>query len=317
MMTITDRTGTHQHPHDHGGATAPVAGRPPAHNAALVCVGASALAGALVMEPYAQVEDPPRKVSGTVVAAATQQPVPNASVMYEENGQQKTTVTDANGYFEFPAGRLGVVTVTARDFGTARRRWPDSNSTSLDLVVELRSPATMRGTVNDLVTGQSVPALVNVMVQHTGNFVSYSTTTAGGTFQIDDLPPGPALVTARSVGFAPFAGSTTLESGKVRDVQVGLLQGAQATGHVRDTAGEPVTGAFVSARYPNLAGASLLEGFIGGRPLTRTDGVFALHGLVPDTSIALQAELNGQRSTVHTITVTPGMRLSDIILTMP
>lgn len=57
------------------------------------------LAAVLVAFPDAQVERAGRKVSGFVVAAATQQPVANASVRYEETGQPaQTTVTDGKGY---------------------------------------------------------------------------------------------------------------------------------------------------------------------------------------------------------------------------
>ncbi len=124
-------------------------------------------------------------------------------------------------------------------------------------------------------------------------------------------------MTARSEGFAPYVGSTTVEEGRARDVRIGLLLEAQATGHVRDAEGEPVTRALVSATYLDLAGAGLLEGFVGGRSSTRADGVFALRGLVPDTAIALQAELDGRRSGVETISVGPGMRRSGIVLTLP
>lgn len=42
-----------------------------------------------------------RKVEGVVVAAATQQPVANARVRYEESGSTpRTTVTDSKGFFE-------------------------------------------------------------------------------------------------------------------------------------------------------------------------------------------------------------------------
>ena len=277
--------------------------------------GIGLLATALAVSPQGQVERPGRKVSGTVVAAATRQPIPNARVQYEEAGQTpQTTVTDAKGNFEFPAGRVGVLTVTARGFGTARRGWPPVNPT---LRVELVPPAILAGTVGDLATGRLVEALVNVMVQHPGNFVSNAAFAERGTFRIEDLPPGPALVTARSEGFAPYLGSTTVEGGKVRDVRIGLLLEAQATGHVRDARGEPVTGASVSAVYSDLAGAGVLEGFVGGRSLTRADGVFALRGLVPDTTIALRAELDGRRSAVETISVGPGTRRSGLVLTLP
>lgn len=60
-----------------------------------------------------------------------------------------------------------------------------------------------------------------------------------------------------------------------------------------DAAGEPASGAFVTARYFGLAGGGILERLVGGQPLTDSDGVFALDGLVPDTPIALQAARDG------------------------
>ena len=259
-----------------------------------------------------------RKVSGTVVSAVTQQPVVNAGVRYEESGQlPQTTVTDSKGYFEFQApGRLGVVTVTTRDFGTARRRWPPTTS-SATLFIELLPPAVLRGTVSDLATGQPVAAMLNVLVQHPGNFVSLTAIARNGAFEVNDLPSGTALLTARSIGFAPFVGSTDVEAGKVRDVQVGMLLEARAEGQVRDSRGDPVAGAVVTAAYPEMGGAGLVEDFVGGWPVTRPDGAFALDGLMPDTTIALQAELGSRRSAVETISVTPGTTRLNIVLTLP
>ncbi len=260
-----------------------------------------------------------RRVSGTVVSAVTQQPVANADVRYEESGQlPRTTVTDSKGYFEFPAaGRVGVVTVNARGFGTARRRWPPTSGGSATLLVELLPPAVLRGTVSDLATGRPVAAMLNVLVQHAGNFVSLTTIAEQGAFEVGDLPPGPVFMTARSNGFAPFVGSTDVEAGRVRDVRVGLLLEARAEGAVRDGGGDPVAGAIVTAAYPELAAAGLVEDFVGGWLLTGPNGVFAVDGLMPDTPIALQAELGGRRSAVETISVAPGMKRVNIVLTLP
>ena len=117
--------------------------------------------------------------------------------------------------------------------------------------------------------------MVNVLVRHPGNFVSAVVPTEDGRFQIEDLPPGAAFITGRSAGFAPFVGSTTVEGGKLRDVRIGLLLEARAEGQVRDAGGEPVMGASVRATYPELAGAGLVEDFVGGRPVAGPDGVFA------------------------------------------
>lgn len=293
-------------------------GRRPDRRAILSALAAAIglVAVALAVFPRAQAQLAPRKVSGTVVAAATQQPVQNARVLYEETGQpSQTTATDAKGYFEVPAGRLGVVTVKARGFGTARRRWPPRSGTQLR--IELVPPAIVSGTVTDLATGRLLPAMVKVTVQHPDNFVSHGARAPRGTFEIRDLPPGPGLLTARSEGFAPSVGSITVEAGKVRDARIGLRLQAQASGHVVDVTGQPVIAAYVTATYPGMAAGGMIESFVGGQPWTATDGTFRLDGLVPDTSIALQADLDGRRSSVHTIRVGPGMMQSGIVLTLP
>ena len=258
-----------------------------------------------------------RKVHGVVVAAATGRPVANARVKYEEQGRAgQTAVTDAKGYFEFPIGNLGVVTVTSRGFGTARRRWPPRQG--LQLRVPLRPPASLSGTVTDMATRGSVAALVTVTVRHPSDVVSDMVLAENGTFQFDDLPPGPAVVLARAAGYAPSIGAVTVEAGKVRDARVGLLLEAVATGYVEDRRGSPVAGAWVSASYPDTtAGAGQLQSFIGGRPLTGPDGAFTLNGLVPDTPISLQAEIDDRRSEVVTVTVGPGMMQQNVVLRLP
>ena len=282
--------------------------------ATVVCVGI--LSMVLVMFPHAQAPRTNRKVTGVVVAAATEQPVPNARVEYEVGGQwSQTTVTDTKGHFEFSTGSVGVVTVTARNFGTARRRWPPR---APQLRIALFPPAGLHGTVRDLATGAPLRnAVVTVIAQHPNDLVFHTVRTERGVFEIDDLPPGPTLVTARSPGFAPFLGRTTVESGRQRDARIGLLLAAYASGHVRGAGGTPVQRALVRVKYPAMENGGLLAGLAGGEPLTSADGSFAIQNLVPDTTIALQAELDGRRSSVETVTIGPGMEHSNIILVLP
>lgn len=280
----------------------------------LTCAGF--LAAVLAASPQAQVNRTARKVSGVVVAATTQQPVANARILYEEAGRSpQTAVTDAKGAFELPEGSIGVVTVTARRFGTARRRWPPRSGTQLRIA--LVPPAIVTGSVTDSATGRLLPSVVTVTVQHPENFVSETARAPQGTFRIEDLPPGPAAVLARSDGFAPSIGSIVVEGGKEREARIGLLLEAQATGKVVDAAGEPVSGAVVKARYVRLPGGRRLESFVGGHPYTGSDGGFSLDGLTPDTPIVLHAEIDGRQSAATTITVAPGMRQAGIVLAMP
>lgn len=281
---------------------------------------------ALAALPSAQVGRGAREVSGAVVSAATQLPVPGANIQYEESGQSRgriqpassrthMTTTDAKGAFELPAGHLGVVQVTARGFGTARRRWPPLRGRSR-LRIELHPPAIVSGTVVDAVTGSPLPAKVRVIVKHPENYVSHGVMAEKGTFEAEDLPPGPGLMVASSDGYAPTVGSFTAEAGKTRDARIGLLLEAQATGRVVDGSGEPVQWAFVRATYPDMTVGGTIETLVSGQPWTDAEGNFVLEGLAPDTTLALQAELNGLLSSTEWITVGPGMRRNGVVLTL-
>ena len=141
-----------------------------------------------------------RKVSGVVVAASTNRPLPNALVRYlERGGAAQETVTDSKGQFEFSDGRKGTITVSATRFGTARRRWPPNERG--ELRIALVPPAMMQGTVADIMTGRPVDAIVNILVHDRHNIVSETVAVENGTFRVSDLPPGPALVLARAPGF--------------------------------------------------------------------------------------------------------------------
>lgn len=87
-----------------------------------------------------------------------------------------------------------------------------------------------------------------MLVRSPGNFVRRSAAADRGLFKMVDLPPGPAAVTTRADGYAPFVGSATIEGGKLTDLRIGLLLGAQAEGSVVDDGGTAVVGATVNVR---------------------------------------------------------------------
>ena len=257
-----------------------------------------------------------RKVTGVVVSAASGQPVANAHVLYEEDGLETTTLTDDKGVFEFATGTLGVLTVTAQGFGTAHRRWPPR--TGAVLRVALTPPAAVQGTVADIVSSQPLPATVTIMVRHPANSLSDVVITENGSFRFDDLPLGPAVLLARSDGFAPSFGVVTVDPKEPADVDIRLPRHGIAAGRVVDHRRAPVSGASVTAWYSDpFDGSELLEGLIGGQLVTDSDGDFVVNTLVPDTPITLQAEFDGSASTTVTVTIAPGTIHSGILLRLP
>ena len=257
-----------------------------------------------------------RPVRGVVVAAATETPVANAQVRYEEDGQVLySTRTDGSGRFEMPPGRRGVVTITGESFATAHRGWPARGSA--ELLVALVPPAAVQGTVVDAVTGRPVDGAVTVLVRHPSNFLSSTTATEGGTFRIEDLPHGPAFVVVHADHFAPHVGEIRVAFGGVHDIHVGLLLQGAAAGRVV-YGSEPVPGALIRVTYSEqLTGSGFLEGLVVGETVTGPDGAFELEGLVPDTPIWLHAELDGWVSDAVTITTRPGFLESGVVLQMP
>ena len=251
-----------------------------------------------------------RNVTGTVVNAASNAPVAGAQVDYEEGGSVQTTRTDSKGYFEFGAGTLGVVTVTARDFGTAYMRWPPSYGTSLRIL--LREPRTASGTVIDMATRNPIGgATVTVMALSVDRNIISDTamSTLRGEFGFQNLPAVSDQVAyiAYAHGFAPRFGLFTLNEKAVTNIRIGLLLDALASGTVVDAAGDPVDGALVNATYGDRTeGAGMLEGLIGGRVRTGADGKFQLDGIAPDEAVTLQAEFGGRLSNTVTVTVAPG-----------
>ena len=258
-----------------------------------------------------------RKVSGVVVAAATEQPVANAQVQYEDqDGSVQTTVTDAKGRFEFPSGRKGVVTVTAHGFGTARRRWPPRRGSTLQ--VALAPPVAVQGTLVDSRTLRPLAGVVTALVRHPNNFVSMSAFVEDGVFRFEDVLPAPGVIVAYADDYAPKVSRFSTATEKLVDVHIRLSEDAEATGQVLDAEAKPVAGAQLIARYANtLAGAALLAGFVGGATKTGADGTFAIEGLVPNTPVTLDAKHEGRRTNTVTIEVGPGMVREDLVLRLP
>lgn len=254
-----------------------------------------------------------RKVSGTVVSAATERPIANVEVKYEEGGTSQATLTDAKGYFEFPSGTLGTITVTATGFGTAYRRWPPRATGTLQ--IPLMSPTTLAGTVTAATTIEPVSGTVTALVRNPYSFVSTTVRVVDGVFRVDDIPSGPGIVVANAVGYAPQASRFNVAAGDWQDVYMSLPAEARVTGTVIDTEAKPVAGAHVIVTYSStLSGAGLLADLIGGNTITNADGEFGIDGVVPDTATTLYANTRDSQTNSTTIMVGAGQVYENLTL---
>ena len=255
-----------------------------------------------------------RKITGTVADASGGR-VAGALVSYAERGQELwTTRTDSKGAFEIPNASRGVVTVTARGFGTAKRGWPPRFGRELRFA--LTPPAVLGGALVDLATGRGVDGWVAVDVHSRYHHVSKSARVRG-TFEFVDLPAGTAVVQALADGFAPHFGTLSVDGKNRTDTRIGLLLEAVASGHVIEADGSPAVDAVVYVGYsPSLSGAETLAALAGGRPMADEEGQFLIEGLVPDNSIYLQAELGRRVSNIITVRIGPGTMRTGIVLYM-
>ena len=287
-------------------------------------------------------------IGGTVTEAATGTRIPNATVRYEVHGEPAQVVmTDAEGNFEFPGGELGILTIAADGFMTARRGWTPNIRGPLDIALSPRSLVSgtiasdslaavladerlncwsdIRGGLECWVSGQSrrrflpLSGTVTFMARRTSHSISRTVDIEeGGSFATRDLPPGRVEVLVRAEGYAPLFHILTVETG-VQEVQLPQLTPMLvAAGEVRDGNDNPVAEAWVTARYPDsLEGGHRLSGFVGGQPRTGREGKFVLDGLVPNVPIALKAALEGAESEEVVVTGRPGSVESDIVLRLP
>ena len=273
------------------------------------------LAAALSMTALAQPNG--RKITGEVVAKRGN-PIAGAQVVYVESGTgaTSTATTDAKGLFELPAGVRGIVTVNARQYATTRMPWPPRlGRTSLRF--EMHRAARVEGTLVDIVTGSAADGYMTIHVQDPINGVNTSARARLGKFQLDGLLPGPAVILAHAEGFAPYMGTLTINAGEAQTTRIGMILEAVVSGLVVDDEDDPIDGARVRVGYSRtLPGRGFFASTAHGRATTRS-GEFELRGLLPDTPVAVQAELDGRLSNVVTVQVEPGMIRQGLVLRLP
>lgn len=256
-----------------------------------------------------------RKVSGTVLEGVSLQPLAGVPVQYEEFDSIQSTTTDEKGYFEFESGTSGVVIVSHPKLVTTYRAWPPVDG-GTNLEIHLFDPATIVVTVRDAGTQSTLLADVAVLVEEAGSLVSLAAEVQGATAVIEDVPEGPAILTVVSRGYAPAWTLLAVGKGETHTVSMSLVPEAGVAGTVYDAEGKPVSGADVFVTYTDGAGGyGMLDGLIGGLPVTKDDGNFFLFGLIPNVPVAIQAVVGDEYSEAVTVTLQSGLMQSGVELT--
>lgn len=277
---------------------------------------AAVFVGVVALSSVAAFAQEGRKLTGVVESRVSRRPVVDALVSYadQQGGEMQTTRTDSKGRFEFPRAVSGIVTVSARGYATTKRSWPPRQGRELRF--ELTPPAVLTGSLVDAATRAGVEGRVTVLTRSRFHHVSKSARVRGA-FQFIDLPAGPTNVYAYAEKFAPYFGQMTIDAGKTKNLQISLLLEAVVSGTVRDADGSPAADADVRVGYGrSLPGADVLAGLARGFTVAGQEGEFRISGLLPDTPILLQAELDGRLSDVVTVQVVPGTERTGVILQM-
>jgi len=264
-------------------------------------------------------------IYGVVVDAASGAPIGGARLrILAESPESSAEVTIASGVaagggdftltFESPANvsTAGILEASAPGYAVERLRWPRPDPSSA-LSIELTATVAVRIELRDAF-GVHVPGRVQLETLRPGNVVAAAMTTDTGVLELA-APPGFLSVVALADGFAPAVSRLMVDSGPPSLMDITLSRSATVEGLVTDESGNPLEGATVVGSYDSreVAGSEL-AGYLGGRLITRGDGLFVLLHVVPGISLRVEAVVDGRRSDVREIRATPGDRVTGLTL---
>jgi hypothetical protein len=254
---------------------------------------------------------------GRVIDAVTDQPIREFEVQLQgaRSGQagdetpDTRSVRSGDGRFEWPNLPAGEWTVSASADGYQRFKLADVRlevGTTSEIVLALRHLPAIRGRVYDEDSGAPIgDARVAVRMHRVGtDSVRGATTANDGTFELENLAPGPMTV---GVGAKHYA-SRELEVEVGEDtppLQIGLMPGGAITGRLM--APDGTTPAMGTVSLFELDGHS-------GHMTTSPGGQFEYRHLAPGR-YRLNARAEGGRAT-RDITLARSERIEGLILTL-
>lgn len=228
-------------------------------------------------------------VTGTVTNTAGA-PVQGVSVSSGGSG----SVTGSDGVYTLQLA-AGSETITASLTGyqsasTTVTVTAGSSATAPTMQIAPLNP----GTVTGQVVNSSGAGLTGATVTAEGLTTS---TAAGGTYTLSNLPAGAAIIAASLTGFQSGSANVTVTGGStVTAPVITLVSGSGTiTGTVKSSAGVAISGATVQ--------------FGGGIATTGSTGTYTLAG-VPTGTVQLVASATGFQSVTQNVTVTGGATIT-------
>lgn len=250
------------------------------------------------------------KASGTVVDAETEEPIAGARVLAGggEPGEGlfmiSSTTADEKGQFEIaiPGGGEGGVLATHPGYGVGMHELRGGGE---GLSIRLTRTGAIQGRVLGP-DGEPVGAGVSVLSMGGGRgfMPSFGTalTNDKGEYLLDEVPAGPARISARGMGYVSSAGTSSqvtvnVVSGETSEHDIAVVHGGTIEGTVYAPDGKPIAGAVVGAQSErgdrNLMQAFMMMGAGLGVPVNSVvsgaDGRYRLESVEAAIPLRLTA----------------------------
>jgi hypothetical protein len=256
-------------------------------------------------------------ITGIARDAMSGSPIADASIGITQRGPGTgdhfvTTVrTQATGQFSFAGAVAGTYSLLIRADGHASVQQtitiPASGVTNL--VFDLASENTLRGTIRDALTGQAIPGALTLLVRNDNDLLRDTTfSDEAGGYEFDGLAAGSYTLLARADDHQTVViANLTLGTGAgLRDVSLGAPS-VTVTGAVQNVSGTPAN---------VVVTATNDHGFVVAQTAVAADGTYSLTNLPPGVHTLVARGDGYAPSPPVTVSVSQGQMLANVNLNL-
>lgn len=213
-------------------------------------------------------------------------PIGSSVAIRFPTGVITTAGTDALGNAELviPRGQPTIGSLEIRSSGFVTINVPWAGQARVDLL--LVRAAAVQGRVE---SESGVPLMAVVNVEDSSRSLQSVETKSDGSFEVNGLNGGAALMLVRARGMSPTLSSIRLIAGEVlKEVVVRAVPPITARGMVLSELGSPAVGVLVTPRLRGSRRSEILSNFLGGSLKTDANGEFEIQGIPPETVLEIR-----------------------------